>query len=83
VSDLEHSDSCRKITSAIISLGHSLDLTVIAEGVERKGHRQLLRDQGCDLLQGLLFSRPLSQARLEAALVNGASPAVGEAVPPS
>ncbi|MEW5942505.1 MAG: EAL domain-containing protein [Pseudomonadota bacterium] len=47
------------IASAIISLGHSLNMQVIAEGVETEEQLRYLREEGCDKIQGYLFSRPL------------------------
>lgn len=47
------------IVSAIIQLAHSLDFITIAEGVETEAQREFLLKQGCDELQGYLFSRPL------------------------
>jgi diguanylate cyclase (GGDEF)-like protein len=47
------------ITTAIIALGHSLGLTVVAEGVETEAQRAWLCEQGCDVLQGYLFGRPV------------------------
>ena len=43
----------------IIDLGHNLDMQVVAEGVEEERQLAYLREQGCDLLQGYLFDRPL------------------------
>ena len=48
------------ITKAIIGLGHTLGLQVVAEGVERGQEAEWLRDAGCDELQGFLFSRPMA-----------------------
>jgi diguanylate cyclase (GGDEF)-like protein len=48
------------ITTAIVAMGHSLGLTVIAEGVEAKEQLDFLRDAGCDGFQGFLLSGPLS-----------------------
>jgi len=48
------------IAEAIIQLGHTLNLEVIAEGVETEAQLQFLIDNKCDAYQGYLFSRPLS-----------------------
>lgn len=47
------------ITSTVISLGHSLNLKVIAEGVETEEQLAFLREHNCDEMQGYYFSRPL------------------------
>ena len=47
------------ISSAIISMGHSLRLKVIAEGVEIAEQLEMLTAQGCDEVQGYHFSRPV------------------------
>ena len=47
------------IVKAIISLGHSLDMQVIAEGVETAEQLAFLMENRCDAMQGFLFSRPL------------------------
>ncbi|WP_245983048.1 bifunctional diguanylate cyclase/phosphodiesterase [Trinickia fusca] len=52
-----HSDT--QITSAVIALGHSLGLTVIAEGAETQAQIDFLRREGCDEVQGYFFSRPI------------------------
>ena len=49
------------IAEAIIAMGHSLNLKVIAEGVELKGQLEFLRSKNCDEIQGYLLSRPLSE----------------------
>jgi EAL domain-containing protein (putative c-di-GMP-specific phosphodiesterase class I) len=48
------------ITRAVISLGHSLRLTVIAEGAKTEQQLAFLREEGCDQTQGFYFSPPLS-----------------------
>ena len=48
------------IISAMIALGHSLDLKIVAEGVETREQRELLRQLGCDELQGFYISAPVS-----------------------
>lgn len=47
------------IVRAIIAMAHSLDLFVLAEGVEQEGQRTVLLDEGCDYAQGYLFGRPM------------------------
>ncbi len=49
------------ITRAIISLGHSMNLNVIAEGVETIAQLDYLTQHGCDQMQGYYFSKPLSR----------------------
>src|ERR1051326_7760133 len=68
------SDVCKDphdtaIVRAIITLGHALDLTVIAEGVETKEQLQYLSSLGCDVVQGFLFSKALSASAFEELLV--------------
>ena len=46
------------IVRAILTLGHSLDLDVVAEGVETPEHLERLREEGCDEVQGFLFGQP-------------------------
>ncbi|MGH3830449.1 MAG: putative bifunctional diguanylate cyclase/phosphodiesterase [Pseudonocardiaceae bacterium] len=54
------------VVRAIVDLGHSLGLIVVAEGVEQDATRDLLIEMGCDVAQGYLFSRPLGSDRFEA-----------------
>ena len=53
------------IIEAIIALGHSLKLTVVAEGVETEEQRRQLLDLKCDQCQGFLFGEPVSAATFE------------------
>jgi diguanylate cyclase (GGDEF)-like protein len=49
----------RAIVLSTIELGHNLELTVVAEGIEDKPSLEVLRKLGCDLVQGYVFSKPL------------------------
>ena len=59
VADITTNSGDAAIAKAIIGMGHSLQLKVIAEGVETEEQFQLLRDSGCDQIQGFYFSRPV------------------------
>ena len=48
------------IVSAIVQLAHSLDLVVVAEGVENAGQKRFLTSLGCDVMQGMGISPPLA-----------------------
>ena len=65
------------VVRSIVELGHSLGLTVVAEGVEDDVARDQLTSMGCDIAQGYLISRPLSESRLEAWLNARTTPARG------
>jgi diguanylate cyclase (GGDEF)-like protein/PAS domain S-box-containing protein len=65
VQNLESSANDDVIVKAIINLGHSLGLKVIAEGVETEGQLARLRRLGCDEVQGNLISPPISAEALE------------------
>ena len=60
----ENSADCR-ILRAMIIFAKSLDLTVVVEGVETREQARICRDYGADLLQGYLFSKPLSPTAFE------------------
>ncbi|MCE3224496.1 MAG: Sensory response regulator with diguanylate cyclase domain [Nitrospira sp.] len=68
VRDLLTNENNVKITRAIIAMAHSLNLSVLAEGVETDGQLARLREEGCDEVQGYLFSRPLCASDFEALL---------------
>jgi diguanylate cyclase (GGDEF)-like protein len=53
------------IATAIIAMAHSLNLSVVAEGVETEQQLDFLRDAGCDIMQGFYFARPMAAAQLE------------------
>jgi len=65
IRDVDRSASDAAVASAILSLAKNLELTVTAEGVERKGQIEWLRARGCNEVQGFLLSEPLTAAELE------------------
>jgi diguanylate cyclase (GGDEF)-like protein len=60
VVDLETSERACAIVLAIVQMAHSLNLRVVAEGVETPIQRDVLVELGCDELQGYLFAKPMS-----------------------
>ena len=65
VHDITRAEEDAAIVGAIISLAHSLRLQVIAEGVETNEQLEFLRENGCDQVQGYLFSRPVPAPQFE------------------
>ncbi len=63
-----------KLVRAIIDIGRSLNIKVVAEGVETWAHAGMLRDLGCDILQGYALARPMSRRELEVRLKSGWKP---------
>ncbi|MCB1908332.1 MAG: EAL domain-containing protein [Rhodocyclaceae bacterium] len=59
IRDLEFDPDDAAITRAVIQLGNSLDLTVVAEGVEKPGQEAFLRQHGCHQAQGFLYAKAL------------------------
>ncbi|MCS6152908.1 EAL domain-containing protein [Shewanella baltica] len=74
VRDITNDPDDAAITSAIIALAHSLDLNVVAEGVETQEQLNFLAMQGCDQVQGFLLSKPLSAADFLTLLKNQSKP---------
>lgn len=66
VRDLLDSPKDAALVSSMISIAHTLDLEVVAEGVETGEMAALLAQQQCDLVQGYFYSRPVAAAEFEA-----------------
>jgi diguanylate cyclase (GGDEF)-like protein/PAS domain S-box-containing protein len=66
------------LAAAIIGLGTSLNLNVVAEGIEEPEQITTLRGFGCELGQGFLFAKPMNYQALSAYLVSEDAPGVGE-----
>ncbi|WJW74417.1 EAL domain-containing protein [Thiohalobacter sp. IOR34] len=64
IHDLREDADHAALVNAIIQMGHSLGMNIIAEGVENEEQLEFLRQQGCEYVQGFLFSSPLSHADL-------------------
>jgi diguanylate cyclase (GGDEF)-like protein/PAS domain S-box-containing protein len=73
VSDIGASSDDETITSAIIALAHSLELQVIAEGVETSAQLDFLRARACDEMQGYYFAKPMPRDAIPALLTHGGS----------
>lgn len=66
-----------KLVRAIIDIGHSLNIQVVGEGVETWEHAAMLRELGCDVLQGYALARPMDRLELERRLLHGWKPVFG------
>ena len=69
--DITRDKDSASITSAIISLGHDMDLSVIAEGVETEAQYNFLQALQCDEIQGYFFSKPVPGDKMEQLLRKG------------
>ena len=70
VRNLAHDSEDRAIVSAIVALGQTLDLKIVAEGVETVAQQEFLTDLGCHSLQGFLFGQPMPPAQFLSALAH-------------
>lgn len=68
IRDLPNDENDRAITQAVIALGHSMQMKVVAEGVESVEQADYLKELGCDFAQGYLYSKPLSAEAIAAKL---------------
>ncbi|HJR67567.1 MAG TPA: EAL domain-containing protein [Gemmatimonadaceae bacterium] len=68
VHDITATSGDAAIATAVIAMAHSLDLTVIAEGVETEGQLAFLRGRGCNAYQGYYVSHPLTAEECEAVI---------------
>jgi diguanylate cyclase (GGDEF)-like protein/PAS domain S-box-containing protein len=64
-------DQDAAVTRAVISMAHSLDLSTVAEGVEDPDQARWLRDAGCAIGQGYVWSRPVDLGALRSVLLDG------------
>ncbi len=74
IDDIPHNSDDVAIARSIISLGHHLNLNIVAEGVETAAQAEFLLAHGCDEVQGFYFSRPVPAEEFETLLRAGALP---------
>jgi EAL domain-containing protein (putative c-di-GMP-specific phosphodiesterase class I) len=74
VREITSSPDDAAITTAIIAMAHALGLKVVGEGIETDAQRQVLLEQGCDEMQGYLFSHPMPPEQLAPILATKPSP---------
>ncbi len=65
VHDVQENENTAEIARAIIGLSKGLDLEIVAEGAEIVEHVDFLRDNGCDVIQGYFYSRPVTAHEME------------------
>ncbi len=70
VSDMMDDPDYATITSSIIKLAHSLNLRVVAEGVETQQQANFLLEEQCDLVQGYFYGKPVGAEELDRTLTN-------------
>jgi EAL domain-containing protein (putative c-di-GMP-specific phosphodiesterase class I) len=83
VADVWSSPGAAAITSAVVAIGKSLNLKVVAEGVETEAQLSFLRKQGCHLIQGFLFGKPVEADAFEKVLRQPPLPREGPLSPQS
>jgi predicted signal transduction protein with EAL and GGDEF domain len=71
VAGMENNKESRQVVHTVISLGHSLGMDVVAEGIETLEQANELRSLGCQYAQGYFFSKPVTQTCAEALLKSG------------
>ncbi|NOX09407.1 MAG: EAL domain-containing protein [Gammaproteobacteria bacterium] len=72
IDDVVDNSDAAAITTAIIVMGHSLNMHIIAEGVETRQQLDFLHSNNCYHVQGYLFSRPLPAEEVTALLLEQA-----------
>ncbi|CCO23661.1 putative bifunctional diguanylate cyclase/phosphodiesterase [Maridesulfovibrio hydrothermalis] len=60
VDGIESDQSSRRIVKSVINLTHGLNMIAVAEGVEKKSQLEILKEMGCDIVQGFYLAKPLS-----------------------
>ncbi|TIT81034.1 MAG: EAL domain-containing protein, partial [Mesorhizobium sp.] len=66
ITPITGSTAQRRLVSSIIEIGKSLGIEVVAEGVETMDHARILKELGCDILQGYAFGAPMDAKTFKA-----------------
>ena len=80
IKDVCEDAQSREISRTIISLGHTLDMQVVAEGIEKRDQLEFLKREGCDEGQGFYISKPLPRTEFEALICEEAQAPLDRAV---
>ena len=70
INDITPKERAVPLVDATISMGHSLGMSVVAEGVENMQQVQYLKEKGCDIVQGYVFCRPVPAQEFSTAMLN-------------
>ncbi|MGS0684805.1 putative bifunctional diguanylate cyclase/phosphodiesterase [Nakamurella sp. GG22] len=81
VANIHTDPSAERFLRALLALGRDLDLLVTAEGVELVEQADILRQLGCQLVQGFLYARPAPAAELDALIAHGTQAPMGRLEP--
>jgi diguanylate cyclase (GGDEF)-like protein len=81
IRDIPNDSEDRAITEAIIAMGKTLCLTVVAEGVETAEQERFLREHACDEMQGYYFSKPVAAAQFADLMRRQVGEAMGPTAP--
>lgn len=69
IQNMQDDKSAYNLVSSVINLGHNMGMSIIAEGIEKKEQSDLLKDLGCDKIQGYFYSKPISENEIETFLL--------------
>ena len=72
VNPILHEPAQRQLVASIVDIGKSMDIEIVAEGVETMDHARILRDLGCDILQGYALARPMGAEQFDKFLTDQA-----------
>jgi EAL domain-containing protein (putative c-di-GMP-specific phosphodiesterase class I) len=78
IRDIDRREQDAALVSAVIRLGHSLGLKVVAEGVERRAQLEILQQHECDLIQGFYYSAALDAGQFTERYLPAAGDRAGE-----